>query len=278
MFEAYAFLAMFTVQILAMSVLHPVRFIKYLRAKINAVESDAKLYVERRLTQFRALNTVIAALGMLLLGWLFNYMQQPSWDDGPVEALVGVYFVMQMLPVCFVSWIVARINRSLTRSTPKRTASLQRRGLFDFVSPFTIALAALVYFLFAALAIYIERDPFPGFAGALTNIGIVTAGYVLVAFGVYTILYRTRSGPRDTHADRMRAIEFGVKVAIYTCIAAVVGVALNMTLILLDLQRWEPFAQTTFNVLLALAFAYFAHPNVPPPEREADGLGTHPAR
>jgi hypothetical protein len=275
MFEAYAFLAVFAIQILAMSVLHPTRFIKYLRAKISPVGHDAQLYVERRLTQFRALNTVVALLGLLLFGWLVSYMQDPAWDDGPIEALVGVYFVVQMLPVCFVGWIVAKINKSLTLSSPKRTASLQRRRLFDFVSPSTIALAALVYVLFAALVLYIEHAPFPGFAGAPINIGIVTLGYAFVSLGVYTILYRTRSNPLETYAERMHSIGFGVRIAIYTCIGAVVAVALNMTLVLLDSQRWEPFALTAFNVIVALAFTFSTRPNLPG-DADAHGLGSNP--
>ena len=40
MIEAYAFLAMFTVQILLMSVLHPARLIKYCRAKLAEIPAE----------------------------------------------------------------------------------------------------------------------------------------------------------------------------------------------------------------------------------------------
>ncbi len=43
-------------------------------------------------TRYRALNTGIAVLGGFLLGCLFSYMQRPDWSDGPVEALVSLYF------------------------------------------------------------------------------------------------------------------------------------------------------------------------------------------
>jgi hypothetical protein len=274
MVEAYAFLAMFTVQVLAMSVLQPARFIRYLRVKINPAEPDAQLYVTRRLTQYRALNMGIAVLGLLLLGWLFNYAQRPKWDEGHVSLLVTVYFMLQVLPLCLVGWIVAGINKALTRSLPKRKASLQRRGLFDFVSPATIVLAALVYFLFAALVFYIARDPFPGFAGPLINIGIVTLGYAFVSLGVYKTLYRTRSNPLETQADRMHSIGLGVKVAIYCCIGAVVFVSLNMTLALLDLKRWEPVALSVFYVAMALALAY-SRSAASPRQPDAAEPGSH---
>src|SRR6266852_4979297 len=107
MIEAYAFLAVFTVQILAMSVLYPAWFIRYWRVQATSIPAErlAQLYPgvdpglprERFLTRYRALNTGIAVLGLLLLGWLCGYMRRPDWNDGPVEALVAVYFMVQAL-------------------------------------------------------------------------------------------------------------------------------------------------------------------------------------
>ena len=123
-------------------------------------------------------------LGLLLLGWLFSYMRRPDWDDGPVEVLVTVYFLAaQMLPLGLVVWLGVRFNKEHKRSLPegKRKAILQRRGLFDFVSPFIVFLAVLSYFLFAGFVIYIQQHPFPGFAG-LINIGAITLVYAVNAF------------------------------------------------------------------------------------------------
>ena len=201
MIEAYAFLAAFTVQILVMSVLLPAWFIRYVRVQATRFPAErlAQLYPgvdlgraqERFLTQYRALTTGIAVLGLLLLGWLFSYMRRPDWDDGPVEVLVTVYFLAaQMLPLALLVWVGVRFNKEHKRSLPegKRTAILQRRGLFDFVSPFIVFLAVLSYFLFAAFVIYIQQHPFPGFAG-LINLGAVTLVYALNAFVVYRMLY-----------------------------------------------------------------------------------------
>ena len=145
MVEAYAFLAAFTLQILVMSVLLPAWFVRYLRAQVTSFpERVAQLYPgvdvlhaqARFLTQYRALTTGIAVLGLLLLGWLFSYMRRPEWDDGPVQVLVTVYFLVAlMLPLLFWAWVGIRFNKKHKRALPegKRTAILQRRGLFDFV-------------------------------------------------------------------------------------------------------------------------------------------------
>ena len=215
-------------------------------------------------------------LGVLLLGWLFSYLQRPDWDDGPVEALVSVYFLAaQLSPLMFAAWIEVRFKKLLDRLLDgKRSAVLQRRGLFDFVSPITVFLAVLSYFLFVAFVIYIAQDPFPGFAGPFINIGMFTLIFAMQAFGVYTLLYGRRFSPNVEHATRMRMIGLGVKIIVYSCIATAVGTSVNFTLVRLDLQRWEPFAQSAFLVFTAfLVFMVFTSPRKP----EAAGLGESPA-
>ncbi|MEP7314504.1 MAG: hypothetical protein ABI859_18115, partial [Pseudomonadota bacterium] len=265
MIATYAFLMMFTVQILTMSVLHPARLAKFTRAKLANHYDDerfARLYpgteragVERFLTGYRAVNTGIAVLGLLLLGWLFKYMQRPDWDDGPIEALVGVFVAVQTLPLVIVWLISARINRqALERSSleAKHKAILQRRGLFDFVSPVTVSIAVLVYVLFAAFVFYIQGNPFKGFAGPLINLGAITLVYMLNAFVLYAKLYGRRSSPLETRADRTYWTGVTVKLCIYSCIACVVFLSLNFALALLNLQRWEPFALSVYLVTCAL--------------------------
>jgi hypothetical protein len=277
MIEAYAFFAAFTIQILIMSVLLPTWFIRYVRMQTARVPAErlAQLYpgvdlgraMERFLTQYRALTTGSAVLGMLLLGWLFSYMRRPDWDDGPVELLVsGYFFVAQMLPIFLLVWFGVRFNREHKIQLPegKRTAVLQRRGLFDFVSPFVVGLAVLSYLLFAAFVIYLRRDPFPGFAGLISIVG-VTLVYALNALVVYMMLYGKKGNPFETHEGRLRTIGLAVKSSVYSCIVIVVYLSLNFSLGMLDLQRWEPFVLSIFFVVTALlaSMGFSAPPRQP---------------
>ena len=96
MIETYGFLAVFTVQVLAMSVLYPARFSRYVRVQANSLPADRlaqlfpgvdlKLSTERFLTRYRAVNLGIAVLGLLLLGGLFYYMRHLDWKDERVIA------------------------------------------------------------------------------------------------------------------------------------------------------------------------------------------------
>jgi hypothetical protein len=273
MLEAYAFFAAFTLQILAMSVLHPAWFSRYVRAQATRYPADVERFAqfypgvdfsraqERFLTQYRVSNTGIVVLGALLLGWLFSYMRRSDWDNGPVVALVAVFSVMQALPLCFVAWVGVRFkSRVLKHSLPeaKRKATLQRRGLFDFVSPFMVLLAVLSYFLFVAFVIYVQQHP-SQFAGlpiksrvGYSLIGAMTLAYAVNALTVYTMLYGKKINPLETRADNLRKIGRVVKSCVYSCIVCVVFVLLILTLKLLDLQRWQPFALSVFFVICAL--------------------------
>ena len=264
MIEAYAFLAAFTVQIFAVSVLYPAWFTRYLRVQATSIPAErlAQLYPgvdpvhaqQRFLTQYRMLTTTIAVLGLLLLGWLFSYMRRPDWGYGPVEVLVTVYFLAaQMLPLLLVVWLGVRFNKEHKRSLPqgKRTAILQRRGLFDFVSPFVVVLAVLSYVLFAVFMLDIQQRPFPGFAG-LVSIGAITLVYAVNASVVYRMLYGKKRNPFETHARRLNAIGLTVKSSVYSCIVIVVYLSLNFSLGLLDLQRWGPFTLSIFFVINSL--------------------------
>jgi len=281
MLEAYAFLAAFTVQILEISVLGPARFIRYVRVQATRLPVaqlfpgvDHDRILERYLTRFRVLQTVIAVLGLLLLGWLFNYMRRPEWDADKVGTLAFWYFMVQMLPGLLVAWFAVRFNKALRRLLPVgiRKATLQRRGLFDFVSPFTVLLAVVSYFLFVAVVMYAEQHPFPGFGGVLPNIGIMTLGYAGIAFGVYWSLYGRKSGPLETHADRLHSIGLGVRVGIYTCILVGVSMSLLLARQVLGLDRWEPFSTSAYCVALALISS--AVLTVPPHRPEAGGSGS----
>lgn len=284
MIAAYAFLAAFTLQILVVSVLLPAWFIRYVRVQATRFPAErlAQLYPgvdlrsvqERFLTQYRALITGLAVLGLLLLGWLFSYMRRPDWDDGPVEVVVAVHFLAaHMLPFAFLVWSGVRFNKKYKRSLPegKRTAILQRRGLFDFVSPSAVFLAVLSYFLYTAFVIYIQQHPFPGFAGLIT-LGAITLVYAVNAITVYWMLYGRKSNPFETHAGRLHTIGLAVKSSVYSCIIIVVYSSLNFSLRLLDLQRWEPFALSSFFVICALVASMgYAAPLRKP---EVDGLAT----
>ena len=277
MIEAYAFLAAFAVQILVVSLLQPVWFTRYARAKAEAQFPgwDRKIR-ERFLVAYRAVNLGIAVLGLVLLGWLFNHMRSASWDIVSAMRLFAGYTMAQMLPFIVVSLIGAWIKKKVLTNAPpqaKRTASLQRRGIFDIVSPFTVFLAVMGYVLFAAFVIHIQQHNVAGLPGYLL-LGVITLVYALNAFAVYWLLYRRKKWPLETRAYRMQAVEVQVKIVFYVSIAVVVFYSQIATLVLLHLVRWAPFAVSVYIVIVMLftSMGLFALRR----QADADRLGPSP--
>ena len=274
MIEAYAFFAAFAVQVLVLSVLHPVWFTRYVRAKAEAQFPDWNgKSREGYLSLYRVVNAGIAVLGVALLGWLSNHMQSPDWNIVPVTRLLSAYSVAQMLPIVLVSLIGAWIKKAaLKRSPPppRRTARLQRRGLFDIVSPVTAFIAVAGYVVFATFIITLQQHPVPGFPGYYL-LRIITFGYAWNAFFVYWLLYRRKKWPLETPAYRMQAVEVQVKIIFYASIAIILFVSLITTLTLLHLVRWAPFAVSVYMVIgmLLTSVVLFALRR----QAEADRLG-----
>jgi len=288
MIEVYLFLAMFPVQILGMSVLYPVLFTRFIRTGLKNVPAErlAELYPgvnvgqahERFLARYRAANTVVAVLGLLLVGWFISYMQRPNWDGGAVGGILTAYFLLQNFPIILIAWFTTRFNKVHRRLLPeaKRKAILQRRGLFDFVSPLTVLLAILAYFQFVGFMFYVARHPFPGFGGPFANIGILSLMYLLLGALVMYLLYGKKKDPLQTHADRMRMIGGVANYYAWILILTSILLSLQASRKLLDLETWGPFALTVFFLIITLL--NLRTMTAPPRQPEADGFGSSPAR
>lgn len=255
MIEAYAFFAAFAVQVLVLSVLHPVWFTRYVRAKAEAqFPAWNGKSRERYLNLYRAVNAVIAVLGLVLLGWMFNDMHSADWHIASVLRPLSGYGVAQMVPI-FLGFLILTWNerRARLHSPPpaKRTASLQRRGLFDIISPVTVFLAVAGYVLFAAFMIHIQQHPVAGFS-AYFLLRVVTLVFAMNAICVYWLLYRRKKLPLETPAYRMQAAEVQVRNIVYASIAIVVFLSLFTALRLLHLVSWAPFALSVFTVIVVL--------------------------
>jgi hypothetical protein len=288
MIEVYLFLAMFPVQILGMSVLYPILFTRLIRAGLRNTPAEhlAESYPgvdvgeahQRFLARYRVANAVVVVLGLLLLGWFIRYMQRPNWDAGAVGGMVTAYFVLQCFPIMLTAWFTTRFNKVHRRLFPqaKRKATLQRRGLFDVVSPLTVLLAILSYFQFVAVVFYVARHPFPGFGGVFLNIATFSLTYVLLGAVVLYLLYGKKRGPLLTHPDRMRIVSGVATYYAWILILTSISVSLNIARKLVDLETWRPFAGIVFFLIITLLTLRTVSPR--PRQPEANGLASNPVR
>ena len=263
MIEAYAFLAAFVAQILAASVIYPARLIKYVRgwSRDYGSERFAQLYpgvdynrwVERFVTGYRLANIVIVVLGLLLLGWFYTLIQHPDWTEKVTKRAV-IYFFVQMSPLALTAlYAIVRYHRILLQPSQetKRKAILQRRGLFDFVSPSVVYLAAFSYFLFVAYGIWLDLYVYDNATiskRCYIAIISVTLVYALNAFVIYKYLYG-RKNPLVTHEARVHTIGVTVRGGVYGSLATAWFISIFGTLGQAGLQEWRPFALIVFFVV-----------------------------
>lgn len=265
MIEGYALLAALTAQIAVISLWQPLWYTRYARVKGEKYRADAdnalyqnilRIRSEAFLTFYRAVNLVIAVIGLGLLAWLSGLVLQPDWNLETVRPPT-IYFTMaQILPfflVCLTEvWVHKRAARQAPPE-PKRTASLQRRSLFDFVSPAAVYAAILAYLLFAAAMIYFWINPYPDFNHPMWPLRAITLVYAVNAFVVYYALYGKKSAPLETRDGRLREAAVAANVSVYASIGVVVFTAITVTLReLLHQDRWLLFAASVFLVACVL--------------------------
>ena len=286
MIAAYAFLAAFAVQILVASVLSPARLIRYVRGWSAAFGSErfAQLYpgvdygrwVGRFVTGYRVVNIVIAMLGVLLLGWLFMLIQRPEWT-GEVKTPAVLYLMLQMSPlVLFALYGVVRCRKLLMQPSQetKRKASLQRRGLFDFISPFAVYFAVASYFLFVVYSIWLDLYVYDNASlsrNCYRGIIAVTMVYALNAFVIYKYLYG-RKNPLVTHEGRVQMIAATVKCGVYGGISVAWFLSIFGTIGQPGMNEWRPFALVVFFIVTTLLSVMSA--TAVPHRPQAGGLGS----
>jgi len=267
MIEIYAFLGMFAVQVVAMSVLFPTRLINYARAKDAEYPDEvfATLYpgVDRQIAttrfwnRFRAAHLTIAVVGFVLLAWMasnMDFLAQARATLFPV-----LYFLLQLLPLLFLVVIAIRHIPRLRTSlqAPRRTAVLKPRRLFDFVSPLRVFVEVSIYLLLVAFMLYLmyaAKDPISKFIG-YWMLGAATLGLAGEAAFLYWRMYG-RKVPLETDEDRMHSTVLQANGTVYGTLLTVVLIAAVLLLPRLGLLAWLPFTMSAFFVVVALQLSW----------------------
>jgi hypothetical protein len=234
---------------------------------------DYERWSRRFATGYRTVQYIIVAIGVALLVRMYGLAQRPDWADG-AENTTLFYFMLQMAPLALLALYSVVRHRKLffqVSQEPKRTAMLQRRGLLDFVSGRTVAVAVGSYVFFVPFAIYVDLNVYGN--ATLSRQSIITLlgvsfVYALNAFVIYKQLYG-RKNPLVSHEGRAQTIAMTVRSSVYGNIAVVWFVVLMSFVGKLDLQDWRPFALALFLVITtALSFVEVGSPPPRSPSQE----------
>jgi hypothetical protein len=282
--ENYAFFVMFAVQIVAMSVIFPARFVRYVRAKVAEypAETFAQVYpgedpylaTERLLRRFRLAHAFIAMCGFALLAWMAA--NAPPLTGVKLMIYPVMLMILQSTPMILVA-VTGLRQVALLRSMiveRKRRAVLQPRGLFDLISPLRVAVEVSIFFAFVAFVLYLVHgaaDPFPASAG-YSMIGAASLGMVLQAFYLYWRL-RGKKIPLESQAERMQTTGAQARNSVYGTLLTVVFMSLVILMPRSGLQDWLLFALSAFLTLMAFHFCLSVQ--LPPRDSGTDEPDSH---
>ena len=242
------FNGVFLAQILLISFYLPGRLLNQMKfVKANYLpESYPKLYpvsvgkIDGVLAVFRNMNAIILIIGfaILLNNIYFQHEELLNWDT---QGVLTAYYLLQMTPLLvmeFLGFKYFRLMKEANRKTT-RTANLQSRNLFDFVSPFLVGFAALTFLVFIGLVQYIKLDPFKGFGGDL-NILILVLVNLFFGVLVFRSIYGKKRNPHQDHEDRIQGIKTTVNLMLIISIAVTAYAGLNLALHGLGLEKYLP--------------------------------------
>jgi hypothetical protein len=253
--ETYAFFAAFVVQIVALSVLQPLWFVGIWHKEASVFPPELQPALQQRifrhLPRLNAVNWGIAVIGFALLGAFILYVPFKAWDD-----FARFYLMLQCAPmvIATVVFMLALKDIGGTRAEAKRTALMQRRGLFDFVSPIAVGISILCYFLYVAYLFHIAQKPFDGFAGVWVNIAGMTLTYVGYAVALWMILYGRRTHSYETREGRVNGMRFAARMMVFMSIFSVFGLSMDMTVKFFGLDRWIPFMSCVGMAIIPFVF------------------------
>lgn len=189
---------------------------------------------------------MIISLGLFFV--LVNRPDNGEWSTAIVVATFFLQFVpMLMLEVSvFKYYKLMRENRTRTL----RTAPLQPRRLFDFISPGLLSLVILLYLAFIALVVYVQQFGYPWFGG-YANVAILTLANLFFAALAYWHMFGKKLDPYQSHEDRMNQSRLVVKQMALVSIAVTIYVSFNIILSSFELRHLQPMFLSVYFQLLA---------------------------
>lgn len=204
------------------------------------------------MNSFKYMNRVAAGIGLLILATtiLMSASELLGWDS---QSMLTITFLIQVAPFIFLSYsgikyqqIMRKVNQSTIRS-----ANLKPRVLSLFISPPYIAFSVLSFVAYVAMVLYIQRNPFPGFAG-YWNILFVFLLNVFYFLMVHKTIANRKSDPHQSQEDRMIHISLVSKILVMGAIFANLFLTTSLLLSVLELRHIGDIIQSLYFQLVAL--------------------------
>lgn len=195
----------------------PARYPKLYPKPLDAYADETS---KQRLHNYRNVNYVIAAVGLMILSAMVASGYRPDVKGGD-EIFVLMYFFLQMGSLLFPGlreFKQLRLMREAFAAGTMRTANLNPRRLFDFISPVYVAAAILLYV--AWLVFYLSGKDLsaPWEAEVYVSLLVITGVNLSFAGMIARFLYGKKRNPHQAYEDQLKEIGLVVKSSVFTSI------------------------------------------------------------
>jgi hypothetical protein len=167
--------------------------------------------IQKGQARYRLLNNIIMTigLGMLLLYALFAGEYDPQHSR--LEALPLGFGMLQFIPLALLE-ISGFKQLRLMRENDSRTArqaDLSPRHLFNFVSPWLLALAVILFIAYILFVLYANQWAW-GFDEVVTIVALSLSNGLFVGLGTWK-LYGRKLNPYQDNQDREKEIKLSLQ-------------------------------------------------------------------
>lgn len=264
----FLFYAVFVSQIFLISVYYPKKTIarnRYVLQKYPASEYP-KLYnnsyyadpvkaIKKTMSLYAGMNGIISLFGLTLLAVMaLSGFLPSSIKQSENMIFILFFFMMQMVPhivLEFSSWRWYKLMRE-ARQNATRSADLKPRVLFDYISPFYVALAVFLYVAWLVFYIYAHRFVVPWVWNQYVSIIGITAINLLFAFTIFRFLRGQKMDPYQASQDRLKHIGAVAKVHVYGSIGMSLFLIAMELVNTYQLDMFEPVFMSAFQQLMAV--------------------------
>lgn len=260
MLEQNIFLLAFLGQVLVISVYFPHRIARrmsfvlenYPPATHPLLYPKPLAHYERKRRTYQIANRVIALAGLAALYWMFVESRGTDSEN----RIVFFYFLLQVFPML---WIEAQLRREVKLmrtidTATTRTAELNPRRLFDFISPTLFWSVVVVYVGFWFFIAWFRQFDYQWFGGFLNN-AIITGLNVFFAAIILWHMYGKKRTPHQTQEDRNRHIRNIATALALTSIAVTLYAVVSIYLSAEDARHLQPLGRTLyFQLIIFLSY------------------------
>ncbi len=259
------FYAVFLGQIFLVSVYYPRKIInrnryvlqkypasEYPKLYLNSYYADPVKVIKKGLRLYAVLNGIIAIFGLGILAAMAMSGYLPSTIKESEDLIfVLFFFALQMIPHILMelsSWRWYKLMREAQTSTT-RTADLKPRRLFDFISPFFVALALSLYMAWVVVYIHAHKDVSPWVWNQYVSLIGITAINLLFAFTIFVFIKGKKTDPYQAKQDQLKHIGAVVKIHVFSSI----GMSLFLIIMeLVNVYRLDMFEPVFMGAYLQL--------------------------